>query len=370
MPELSHQRLWRIVHSEASRGWGGQEHRILAELTGFQKRGSKVWLLAPHDAHVRARAEAAGISTAPLYVAKWRYPFEVLRLACWLRRIRPDVLNTHSSRDGWLVGMAGRLARVPLQIRSRHFDVSVPNPRLSRHVYVTLADHIITTSSKVVADFCTLFRLPERRVSAIPTGVDMAKFSPEGSKVSFAFPSEITGPLVGIIGVIRHAKGHAVLFEGIKQLGEQGFPVRCVVVGDSPNRAGLERRVSELGLSGRVLFVGQREDVPAILRSLDVLAIPSLHEAIPQVGLQALACEVPVIGSDVGGIPQIIRPKETGRLFSSGNATALAAAIRETFAQADETRRMALAGRHLVVQHHSLEGMVDTIEGVYRRHLG
>ena len=370
MAGLSPQRTWRIVHSEASLGWGGQEHRILAELTGFQKRGSKVWLLAPHDAHVRARAEAAGISTAPLHDAKWRYPFEVLRLACWLRRIRPDVLNTHSSRDGWLVGMAGRLARVPFIVRTRHFDVPVPNPALSRHVYATLADHLITTSPKVTADFRTLFRLPEDRVTTIPTGVDVAKFSPKGSTAEFEFPVGATGPLVGIVGVIRYAKGHAVLFEAMKQLGEQGLPVRCVVVGDSTNRAGLERRVVELGLSNRVLFVGLRDDVPAILRALDVLAIPSLHEAIPQVGLQALACEVPVIGSDVGGIPQIIRPNETGRLFSSGNAAALATAIRETFAQAAETRRMALAGRRLVVENHSLEGMLDTIEGIYRQRLG
>ena len=127
---------------------------------------------------------------------------------------------------------------------------------------------------------------------------------------------------------------------------------------------------SEFGLEDKVDLLGHREDVPEVLRGMDLLVIPSTaHEGVPQVGLQALACEVPVIGSDVGGIPQIIRPKETGRIFSSGNAVALAAAIREAFAQADEARRMALAGRHLVVQHHSLEGMLDQLQVLYGRYL-
>ena len=366
MAGLSPQRTWRIVHSEASLGWGGQEHRILAELTGFQKRGSKVWLLAPHDAHVRARAEAAGISTAPLHDAKWRYPFEVLRLACWLRRIRPDVLNTHSSRDGWLVGMAGRLARVPLIVRTRHVDVDYPNPRISRHAFSTFADLVLTTSDRITIHLRQTFQLPEARVVTVPTGIDVGRFTPDGESADLG-----PAPVVGILSVLRSWKGHSIFLEAARLLVRDGFTCRFVIVGEGPGHAGILKMRSEFGLEDKVDLLGHREDVPEVLRGMDLLVIPSTaHEGVPHVGLQALACEVPVIGSDVGGIPQIIRPKETGRIFSSGNAVALAAAIREAFAQADEARRMALAGRHLVVQHHSLEGMLDTIEGVYRRHLG
>ena len=360
---------WRIVHSEASLGWGGQERRVLAELLGFHARGHTVGVLAPRRATVFTKAVEHGFARASLAENRWAFPFAVARAAQWLRAFRADVVNTHSSRDGWIVGLAARVARVPLIIRSRHFDVPVPNPALSRHVYATLADHIITTSPKVAADFRALFRLPEDRVSAIPTGVDTGKFSPEGPKAAFAFPPEIVGPLVGIIGVIRRAKGHAVLFEAMKQLGEQGLPVRCVVVGDSENRAGLEQRVSELGLTKRVLFVGLRDDVPEILRALDVLAIPSLHEAIPQVGLQALATKTPVVASDVGGLPSIIRPGETGHLCVPNDPSSLASALREALTDRAATQGMCERGRALVEREHTVEVMLDRVEEVYRHHL-
>ena len=93
---------------------------MLAELAGFQKRGCPVWLLAPEPAALFRRAQEAGIPTVPLNVSKLRFPFNAVRLARWLRRERIEVLNPHSSRDGWLLGVAGRLARVPLKIGRAH----------------------------------------------------------------------------------------------------------------------------------------------------------------------------------------------------------------------------------------------------------
>ena len=166
--------------------WGGQEHRVLAELVGFKQRGSEVWLLAPDDAEVRTRAEAAGISTAPFNDAKWRYPFEAVRLACWLRRIKPDVLNTHSSRDGWLVGLAGRLARVPLIVRTRHVDVGYSNPRISRHAFTTFADLVLTTSDRITAHLRETFQLPAERVVTMPTGIDLSRLPSLGARLPAA----------------------------------------------------------------------------------------------------------------------------------------------------------------------------------------
>jgi glycosyltransferase involved in cell wall biosynthesis len=341
----------------------------MAELLGFRGRGHTVGLVAPAPATIFAEAVKSDLPHATLSENRWAFPFAVTNTARWLREFHADVVNTHSSRDGWIVGLAARLARVPLVIRSRHFDVPVANPWLSRHLYATLADHLITTSPKVAADFRELFRLSDDRVTAIPTGVDVVKFSPEGPKASFEFPPEATGPLIGIIGVIRQAKGHPALFRAMRQLANGGFPMRCVVVGDRPNRALLEKYVGDLGLLDSVLFAGQRDDVPAILRALDVLAIPSLHEAIPQVGLQALATKTPVVASNVGGIPAIIRPGETGRLCAPGDAASLASALREALSDKAATQAMCERGRALVEREHTVEVMLDRLEKIYRRYL-
>ena len=133
--------------------------------------------------------------------------------------------------------------------------------------------------------------------------------------------------------------------------------------------APVEQKVKELNLSDCVTFTGFRIDIPEILRALQILVIPSLHEGIPQVGLQALATKTPVIGSDVGGIPAIIRPGETGRLFPAGNAAALAQAIRETLANPELTRALSERGWKMVESEHSVEVMLDAIEAIYTRYL-
>src|SRR5438034_2690350 len=129
------ERTWRIVHSESSLGWGGQEHRVMAELTGFKARGSAVWLLAPLQSQIVQRARQAGIGVQPLNVSRLRWLLNAALLARWFRRQRIEILNTHSSRDGWLAAVAGRLARVPLIIRTRHIDVDYPNRWISRHAF-------------------------------------------------------------------------------------------------------------------------------------------------------------------------------------------------------------------------------------------
>ena len=363
-------RRWRIIHSDSEIGWGGQEHRILAELTGFQRRGCDVCLFAAPHAELYKRAAALTFPLHPYNVAKWRFPITVLETARWLRRQQPDVLNTHSSRDGWMVGLAGRLARVPLIIRSRHFDVAISNRWLSRHAYTTLADHVLTTSQKITEHFQASFALPDERITTVPTGVDVDLFNPVGPKTNlWPGPDRPLTPLIGMISVLRKGKGHETFLEAARLLRNSGFFAHFVIVGEGTSRSVIERQMAELQVGEFVKLLGFRGDIPVVLRSLDLVVIPSLHEGVPQVGLQALACQTPVIGSSVGGIPEIIRPGETGRLFPPGDAPALAKTIREALENSEATRTMSTRGRALVVGQHSLEVMLDTLAAIYSRYL-
>jgi glycosyltransferase involved in cell wall biosynthesis len=363
------QRAWRIVHSESSLGWGGQEHRVLAELRGFQKRGSTVWLLAPTESEIFRRAQAQKISVEPLRVDRRHFPFEAIRLARWLWQNRVQILNTHSSRDGWLLGVAGRLARVPLIIRTRHIDVTYPNRWLSRHAFTTFADQVLTTSEKITKHFQEIFKLPDRCISTMPTGIDLNAFLPTGEKAKLVAGDE-NKPLIGMISVLRSWKGHTTFLEAVAQLKSAGFDGRFIIVGEGPIRKRIEKQISELNLGDVVTLTGHREDIPAVLRALSILVIPSTkHEGVPQIGLQALACKKPVVGSDAGGIPEIIRQEETGRIFPAGNATALATAVRETLASPDKTRAYCERGHELVEARHNLDAMLDSLDALYCRHI-
>lgn len=363
-------RPWRIVHSESEIGWGGQERRILAELTGFQRRGCEICLLAAPHSRIYERSAGADIPLRALNVAKFRFPITVLETAHWLRCHRPDILNTHSSRDGWFVGLAGRLAGVPLIVRTRHIDVAIRNRWLSRRAYVTLADHVLTTSQQITDHFQQLFHLPPDRVSTVSTGVDVDLFSPSAPRTSLWPENDHPEwPVIGMVSVLRRGKGHQTFLEAARMLREAGLKAHFVIVGEGLSRPMVEQHVAELGVGAYVKLLGHREDVHAVLRSLDVMAIPSLHEGIPQIGLQALACQTPVVGSNVGGIPEIIRPGETGRLFSAGDAAALASALRDTLANPEATRVMTERGRKLAVANHSLDAMLNKLEALYRCYL-
>ncbi|MFC5453918.1 glycosyltransferase [Prosthecobacter fluviatilis] len=366
-------RTWRIAHSEASLGWGGQEHRILAEISGFRKRGSAVWLIAPANSEIYRRASQADIPLlAQRFDQRHLLPFHILRVAWWLHRHRIEIVNPHSSRDGWLLTIAARIARVPLIIRSRHFDVPIPNKALSQLMYKDWSHHIITTSPKITASLLSTFKLNPNEITTLPTGVDLDRFRPEGPKADFsAYSLPPQTPLVGMITVIRAAKGIQVLAEAVRLLKiNHGIRVHCIIAGEGPALDYIKSEISRFAVEDHFTLLGHREDVPEIMRALDIVAIPSFHEAIPQSGLQALATGIPVVASDVGGIPSIIRNGETGRLAPPENAVALAAAIRETLEQKAQTQAMRQAGLQLVRSQHSLEAMLDRLEAVYCQHLG
>ncbi len=364
-------RPWRIVHSEASLGWGGQERRVMAELLGFRARGHAVGVLAPRRATIFSEAAQHDLQRATLAENRWAFPFEVVRAARWLRAFRADVVNTHSSRDGWIVGLAARLARTPLVIRSRHIDVEYPHVWISRHAFTQLCDHVITTSDKISGHLRECFSLPPERVSTVATGIDLQKFHPAVAPAELALAGGLSeAPLVGMISVLRSWKGHATFFAAARQLREQGRRINFVVVGAGNPVEAYQAMARAAGVGDFVTFTGHREDVPELLRALNVLVIPSTqHEGVPQIGLQALACQTPVVGSDCGGIPEIIRDGETGRIFPAGNAPMLAATIARALEQPDASRQMTARGRELVERCYSRDTMLDVIEEIYRRYL-
>src|SRR5258708_142823 len=197
-------RAWRILHSESSLGWGGQEVRVLAELEWMRAQGLWVALAAPPASQIARRAREAGISFYPLRTHKALLPVEVVRLAAWLVRNRVDVVNTHSSNDGWLAGLAARLAVRPILIRSRHIEVDYPNRFWSGVAYRVLPHHLITTSQRIADRLVGELGVAPRRVTCISTGVDLAQFNP-------ALPATLRPELglapepalVGMISVLR-----------------------------------------------------------------------------------------------------------------------------------------------------------------------
>ena len=364
-------RQWRILHSESSRGWGGQEVRVFAELEWMRAHGHWVALAAHPDSQIAKRARDAGMMFYAVRTHKALLPFEVARLAAWLLANRVEVVNTHSSNDGWLAGLAARLAGCRL-IRSRHIEVDYPNRFVSGLAYRTLPHHVITTSQRIADRLVAELAVPRARVDCVATGTDLTRFDPaqEGTlRRELGLTPDVA--LVGMISVLRSWKGHHTLLDAAELLLKQGRKIHFAIAGEGPMRLDLPGRIEQPALKGHVTLLGHRTDVPNLLASMDVLVLPSYaHEGIPQIILQAQAMARPIVATRIGGIPEVVEDDVTGLLVEPKDAQALATKIATLLDDRTLADRLRHAGRAQIEAKYSLDAMGERLLGLYSALMG
>ena len=359
----------RIVHTESSLGWGGQEMRILSEAQGLIRRGHDVKLLCPPQARIHAEAANWGVPVVGLPIEKKR-PRCLRALRGWLRVNRCDVVNTHSSTDSWLAALALAILGHPMPIvRTRHISASVPRGMLSRWLYMRAASRVVTTGEALKQQLVRYNGFSESRIESVPTGIDAGRFRPgerKASRARFGLPQDKI--LVGIAATLRSWKGHAFLIEAMTRLPEH---IELVIIGDGPQREALEQRIAALGLRGRVRMQGQQADVLPWLRALDIFALPSFaNEGVPQALVQAMLVELPCVTTPVGGIPELAEHERTALLVAPRDPVALAAAIERLAGNEGLRRELGEAARKHCVEGYSYERMLDRMEAIYRNVAG
>jgi glycosyltransferase involved in cell wall biosynthesis len=360
----------RILHTECSRGWGGQELRILAEACGMAGRGHEVWLAAPPESRIAGAADARGI---PVVSVGFRRPWglgDVAVLRRTIGRLGIQVLNTHSSWDAWIGGLAGRLAGKGVRVvRTRHLSTPIPHSRSSRFLYMRLADHVVTTGEAIRQRMIEANDFAGDRITSVVTGVDLPRFRParEAAVVRQALGLPANVPVVGTVSTIRSWKGHLDLLAAIASL-RADRDIRGLLVGDGPYAEVVRSRVRELRLEGAMVMPGQREDVADLLSAMDVFAFPSTaNEGVPQAVLQAMALRRPVVAARVGGIPEVVRDGETGLLVSARDPSALARAIGRAMDDAPAAQRWVKTAADLVQAEYTVEAMLGKMEAIYQR---
>jgi glycosyltransferase involved in cell wall biosynthesis len=355
----------RIVHTESSLGWGGQEIRILSEAQGLIRRGHDVRLLCPPHARICTEAANWTVPVVGLPIEKKR-PRCLRALLDWLRSNRCDVLNTHSSTDSWLAALAtAMLSGAAPIVRTRHISAPVPRGMLSRWLYMRAAARVVTTGEALKRQLEEHNGFSESRIESVPTGMDAGRFRPgerKASRAKFGLPQDKV--LVGIVATLRSWKGHAFLVEAMTRLPDH---IELVIVGDGPQREALEQLVARLGLQGRVRMQGQQADVLPWLRALDIFALPSYaNEGVPQALVQAMLVELPCVTTPVGGIPELAQHERTALLVPPRDSVALAAAVERLAGNEGLRRELGESARKHCVEGYSYERMLDRMEAIYR----
>ena len=355
----------RILHTESSLGWGGQEIRVLTEARGIARRGHEVTLAAPGESRIFRAAADYGLEAVDVPIAR-KSVRGLLGMTTFLRNRRFDVVNTHSSTDSWLAAVAVSLLRhAPPIVRTRHISAPVPRNFATRWLYRSATRRIVTTGERLRLQVIEETGVRPDQVVSIPTGIDLDRFRPgAAAEARKALGLEPDGALIGIVATLRSWKGHRYLLEALAGLADRD--ARLVVVGDGPQREDLEALAKELGIAGRVRFAGDQADVAPWLRALDLFCLPSYaNEGVPQALMQAMACGLPVISTPVGSIAEIVQDGSMGRLVPPGDARALRAAIEALLADEPLRRRLGAGAREAALQRFGEDRMVERMLDVF-----
>jgi glycosyltransferase involved in cell wall biosynthesis len=285
------------------------------------------------------------------------------RLRRLFRQQRIQAVVTVGAGDKMFWGrLAAAAARVPVVCCALH-STGWPDGvgRLNRSL-TGLTDAFIAVAQPHGEFLVEHERFPRPKVAVIPNGVDCHRFRPDREsaeqlrRVWGLAPGQ---PLVGILAALRPEKNHRLFLEAAAAVITQRPEVQFVIIGDGPERERIEGWVDQLGLREHVRLLGARQDTPQLLAALDLLALTSHNEANPVSILEALACQVPVVATDVGSVAESVLDQRTGLLVPAGQTEAMAAAWLRLLRDPEWAQRLGEAGRGHVQANFSLERMVD-----------
>ncbi len=354
----------KILHTEASCGWGGQEVRILEESRGLIARGHEISVACP--AHARMMTEAArfGVPVIPLPI-EFKTVAGFLALRRHLVSHAPDVVNTHSSADSWLTGLAcATLGKPPAIVRTRHISAPVSGNFANRWLY-RQASAVVTTGESLRRHLIDTLGLDPRRVTSVPTGIDTERFAPMNkAAATIALGLDPQHKHLGIVATLRSWKGHLFLLDAFAQLKRP--ELRLLIVGEGPMLDQIEEKIAALGIRERVTLAGQCTDPERWLQAMDVFCLPSYaNEGVPQAILQAMLCGLPIVTTPVGAILEAVSDGDTALVVPPKDVAALASAVARLLDDDTLATRLGAAARRRASADFSREAMLDKMENLF-----
>jgi sugar transferase (PEP-CTERM/EpsH1 system associated) len=295
--------------------------------------------------------------------------------ALWklLRKLKPAVLHSYNL-SAIEYAPAALLAGVPVRVNGAHGrDAADPQGRNRKHNFlrrmmVPFYDCCYANSADMLEWNRTVIGVPAHKSRLLANGIDSDKFRPTAGDRSDAFFA--AGCIViGTVGRIQDVKDHATLVDAFVQLldrmPEQRAQLRLAIVGDGPLLEKLRARVAAAGIADQVWLPGSRTDIADILRGLDIFAMSSIAEGTPGSALEAMASSLPVVGTRVGGIPEVIADGVTGLLVPASDPAAMAQALERYARSPAMAREHGAAGRERVQRHYNMNAMVAGYQSMY-----
>lgn len=379
----------RICHVITRLDKGGSAENTLLTVLGNCDHGHHVELLCgvsdnpPSENESLARQQGAVICTFKNMVREispCKDMLTMIQLWWYLKKNHFDVLHTHTSKAGIVARIAGWLAGVRCVIHTPHGHIFYGYFSPRKTAFLIGVERLISKKSSAIITLTNGERKDylDRKIgtpdSIVPilSGINLAPFLSDAidkSAVRRELGLPLNGFIAGTVARLVSVKNHDVIVSAAEIIKDQAPDLLFVFAGDGDLRDHLEKRIAQAGLSQRFLFLGWSNDTPKILKALDLFVMCSHNEGMGRAFVEAQASGVPVIGSRVGGIPEVLIEGKTGYMVPPDDASALAECIMQLYNDSEKRQQMSMACREWVNPRFGHEVMVRAIEKLYKQYL-
>lgn len=353
-----------------SDGPGGAESVLFALATGLRERGVEVHaaVLANRQGWLTGRLREAGIN---LFTPQLAHPLDwhfVRALVEWSRQHQLDLLHGHEFTMGFYAGVAARISGIPhiITMHGGHGYAKALRRRAALGLSARRAATIVGVSESTCQHMAQSLWVPRDRIQLVPNGTRPIRGDRQRTRAELGLSSN--EHLFLAVGNLYLVKGHRVLVDACALLAQRTDLPRwkVAIAGRGHEECRLAAQIGAYGLQSKVSLLGLRDDIGDLLAAADGWVMPSLSEGLPLALIEAMFSEVPIVCTAVGGIPDLIRPEESGWLVEPGNPRALAEAMASLLLNPARGARMASRALLVAEQGYGQAIMVDRYLGIYR----
>ncbi len=360
-------RRFHWVFANSIQMFAGGEIWMLTAMRGLRQRGHTISLICRPGTELARRARAEGFPVFNLQFRGDFDPISIFRAAAILKKIRPDGLLTNMDKELRVVGTAARLVGVRVILPRRGSDFPLKNHTVYRWSYKKLASGVLANSE---ATKRTLLKnapwLSPNSVKVIYNGIDPAPYvrPPQRNlRQEFGFAPEDF--VVGFVGQLDERKGVFDLLKAFRQLSAKIPHLRLLLCGSGNLREKIVRFLRENHLLKKGVLTGFRDDIPEIMKMIDVLVLPSLWEGFGIVVIEAMAAAKPVVVTRASNLPEIVTDGVEGFWVEPRSPRQIAEALARLAREPALGKKMGEAGRRRVFRQFTLQHMVSALEAYF-----
>lgn len=324
----------KIIHTEASPHWGGQEIRIFEEMKWFREQGHEMILIAPDNGTLYKRCKKEGFKVISVYFTKPRTLLNILIMLWVIWKLKPNAVATHSSTDSWAGLIAAYLLKIKKRIRYRHISAAVKGNFLNKLQYKTFANVVLTTGECVKSILLNSLKLDPAKITVAPTPMSPIEFQVDKFTARQLVQKELGLPdetrFVGQISVLRSWKGHETLIDAFNIFANSYPYYHLLIVGDGPRYKYLNSYIKKKESFKKIHFLGFKNNPTKYFNAMEYSLLASFqNEGIPQSILQSMQLGTPTVGTNIGGIPEIVKNYKTGLLVAPNDPEEMAIKMKE-----------------------------------------